>query len=340
METPLELTKPGFLSGLELSANLRAQLRLAAFAVAMVWCLTPWASPALALALGMALALSIGHPFHRLGHKTAKILLQVCVVLLGFTMNLHAVLQAGADGAVFAVISIGVTLVAGYLLGRWLKIDSHASLLISVGTAICGGSAIAAVGTVIDAPEEQMTVAMGTVFLLNAVALYLFVPIGHGLGLSQHQFGVWAGISIHDISSVVAACSRYGPAALTTGTAVKLSRALWIVPVSLGVAWMVGRQRGVQAAENTGPRRKIQMPWFIGLFLLACVVRSFWPVMQDVSASISHLSTVGLTLTLFLIGAGLSRRTLAAVGLKPLLQGVLLWMLIAGGTLLAVAGLR
>ncbi len=324
----------------ERSDALRSQLRWAIFALAIGWCLTAWASPALALTLGMALALSIGHPFHRLGHRTAKILLQICVILLGFTMNLRAVLHAGADGAVFAIVSIGITLTAGYFLGRWLKIDPHASMLISVGTAICGGSAIAAVGTVLDAPEEQMTVAMGTVFLLNAAALLLFVPIGHGLDLSQHQFGVWAGIAIHDISSVVAACNRYGPVALTTGTAVKLSRALWIVPVSLAVAWLAGRERRAAAPNNTGPRKKIQIPWFIGLFLVACVIKNFIPGMHAMDPAISRISTVGLTVTLFLIGAGLSRRTLAAVGFKPLLQGVMLWALISGLTLLAVTQLR
>ncbi len=339
-ESPIGSAKSYLKLWFQRSEELRSQLRWVIFALAIGWCLTVWASPALALALGMALSLSIGHPFHRLGHRTAKVLLQICVVLLGLTMNLHAVLQAGADGAVFAVISIAVTLVAGYFLGRWLKIDSHASMLISVGTAICGGSAIAAVGTVLDAPEEQMTVAMGTVFLLNAVALFLFVPIGHALNLSQHQFGVWAGISIHDISSVVAACNRYGPLALTTGTAVKLSRALWIVPVSLAVAWVAGRERRAADPNHTGPRGKIQIPWFIGLFLVACVVKNFVPGMQTVDPAISRISTVGLTLTLFLIGAGLSRRTLATVGFKPLLQGVLLWALIGGGTLLAVTQLR
>lgn len=340
MESSIDPAKSGIALWFERSGNFRGQLRWAIFALAIAWCLTAWASPALALALGMALSLSIGHPFHRLGHRTAKVLLQICVVLLGFTMNLHAVLHAGADGAVFAVISIAATLVAGYFLGRWLKIDSHASMLISVGTAICGGSAIAAVGTVLDAPEEQMTVAMGTVFLLNAAALFLFVPIGHALGLSQHQFGVWAGISIHDISSVVGTCNRYGPVALTTGTAVKLSRALWIVPVALAVAWMVGCQRRVADSDNVGPRRKIQIPWFIGLFLVACVIKSFLPGMQTLGPAISRISTVGLTLTLFLIGAGLSRRTLATVGFKPLLQGVLLWALIGGGSLMAVTQLR
>ena len=339
-ESTMGTARSNFKLWFEHSDVLRSQLRWAIFALAIGWCLTAWATPALALALGMALALSIGHPFHRLGHRTAKVLLQICVILLGFTMNLHAVLRAGADGAVFAVISIGVTLSAGYALGRWLKIDSHTSMLISVGTAICGGSAIAAVGTVIDAQEEQMTVAMGTVFLLNAVALFLFVPIGHGLDLSQHQFGVWAGISIHDISSVVAACNRYGPLALTTGTAVKLSRALWIVPVSLAVAWMAGRQRRAAGSNTAGPRRKIQIPWFIGLFLVACVAKSFIPGMHVVDPAISRISTVGLTVTLFLIGAGLSRPTLAAVGFKPLLQGVLLWALIGGLTLLAVTQLR
>ena len=318
------------------------------FILAVLFCLSPWASPPIALALGMALALTVGTPWRKTTHKTAKIMLQICVVLLGFTMNLHTVLAAGAQGALMAAASISVTFLDGWLLGRWLKIDPQTSWLISSGTAICGGSAIAAVATVLDAGESQMTVSMGTVFLLNAVALYLFVPIGHALHLTQYQFGVWAGISIHDISSVVAAASRYGASALTTATAVKLSRALWIVPVSMVFGWYAGRIArsepvglNEELAENPPPAQatskpKVHVPWFIGLFLLASLSRSFIPAIDHAAPDIGHLSDIGLTITLFLIGAGLSRATLKKVGVRPMIQGVLLWMLMGGGTLLLI----
>ena len=318
------------------------------FVLAIAFCLSPWASAPIALALGMALALTIGTPWRKTAHQTAKIMLQFCVVLLGFTMNLHTVLAAGAAGALMAAASISVTFFAGWLLGRWLKIDPQTSWLISSGTAICGGSAIAAVATVLDAGESQMTVSMGTVFLLNAVALYLFVPIGHALHLTQYQFGVWAGISIHDISSVVAAASRYGPSALTTATAVKLSRALWIVPVSMVFGWYAARIARSEPAgfnkESTGSKQsdaparkaKVHVPWFIGLFLVASLSRSFIPAIDHAAPDIGHLSDIGLTVTLFLIGAGLSRATLKKVGIRPMVQGVLLWLLMGGGTLMLI----
>jgi uncharacterized integral membrane protein (TIGR00698 family) len=328
--------------------NVLDVIRRPVFVLAILFCLSPWASAPVALALGMALALTVGTPWRATAHKTAKIMLQICVVLLGFTMNLHTVLSAGAQGALMAAASIGITYLAGWLLGRWLKIDPQTSWLIASGTAICGGSAIAAVATVLDAGESQMTVAMGTVFLLNAVALYLFVPIGHALGLTQYQFGVWAGISIHDISSVVAAASRYGPSALTTATAVKLSRALWIVPVSMIFGIFSGRiarsepaglnEELTETPASGGQARKpkIHVPWFIGLFLLASLSRSFLPAIDHAAPDIGRISALGLTITLFLIGAGLSRATLKKVGIRPMIQGVLLWMLIGGGTLLLI----
>ncbi len=316
------------------------------YGAAILWCLSPWASPPMALAAGITLALTIDNPWRQAGHRVSMRLLQACVVLLGFTMNLRTVLAAGLHGAVFGAASITVTLVAGWWLGRRLRIEAKTSLLIASGTAICGGSAIAAVANVVNADEGPVTVAMGTVFLLNAVALYAFVPLGHALALSQRQFGLWAGISIHDISSVVAAAGRYGSLALTIATAVKLSRALWIIPVSLVLAWKVDRTAQTGEGGHTTPlapdaaaavsppqRRRHRIPWFIGLFLLASVFRSLPTGMNAWDPDLTRLGQTGLTVTLFLIGAGLSKRTLAAVGFKPLLQGVLLWALIAGGTL-------
>ncbi len=299
------------------------------FAALALLCLTPWASPPLALGAGMALALTLGSPFPQVGKRAAPKLLQGCVVLLGFGMNLAVVLKAGASGAAFAAVSIGVTFALGYWLRGRLGIAQKTSALISAGTAICGGSAIAAVGSVIDAEEADMTVAMGTVFVLNAVALFVFPPIGHALGLTPTQFGTWAGVAIHDISSVVGAAAHYGGVALGTATAVKLSRALWIVPVSLAAAFAF--RRGAGHAPG-----KLQIPWFIGLFLLASVARTLLPPLAAVAPILTHLATVGLTLTLFLIGTGLSRETLRRVGWKPMAQGVALWLVISAGSLWAV----
>lgn len=343
-QTPLTAT------GARLALSLPA--RRALFGAAAVLCLTPWASPSLALALGMVLALTLENPFHAAGRHAAKFLLQACVVLLGFGMDLAVVLRAGRSGMLFAAGSIAGTLLLGWAVGRWLKIGTKTSALISAGTAICGGSAIAAVGSVIGAAQAEMTVAMGTVFLLNAAALYAFPLIGHALHLSQNQFGTWAGVAIHDISSVVGASARYGLPALQTATAVKLSRALWIVPVALGAALAFRRQstaaqkppRGVTSTTlgfdpNQTPVAalgKVQVPWFVGLFLLASVARSAVPGVAAAAPALSHLATVGLTLTLFLIGTGISRQTLRLVGWRPMAQGVLLWLAISIGSLLFI----
>ena len=327
--------------------------RQALFLAAAAFCLTPWASPPIALALGIGLALTHENPYHYVGKHAARLLLQGCVVFLGFGMDLAVVLRAGESGMMLAAGSIAGTLALGYAAGKWLRINAKTSALISAGTAICGGSAIAAVGSVIGAAEGEMTVAMGTVFLLNAVALYVFPILGHALGLSQTQFGTWCGVAIHDISSVVGAASRYGLPALQTATAVKLSRALWIVPVALAAALAFRHRSPETAPARAGglvdttvgfdPRQtppnaqgKLQIPWFIGLFLLASVARSFIPGVAGASPALSHAATVGLTLTLFLIGAGLSRATLKAVGWKPMAQGILLWLAISAGSLLVI----
>ena len=325
------------------------RLRQILFLSAALFCLTPYASPPVALGMGMALALTHENPFQSVSKHAAKWLLQACVVALGFGMNLAVVWEAGKNGLLFAVASIVLTLGLGALVGKRLRISPKTSALISSGTAICGGSAVAAVGSVIGAAEEEITVAMGTTFLLNAVALVVFPLVGHALHLSQTQFGTWAGVAIHDISSVVGAAGHYGYAALLTATAVKLSRALWIVPVAFGAALffrapqplgVTGDRVGFapDAAEKgaaSGPS-KLQIPWFIGLFLLASVARSFLPAIAHAAPAISHGATIGLTLTLFLIGAGISTKTLQAVGWKPLAQGILLWAVISVGSLLVI----
>jgi len=294
------------------------------FAVAVLLSLTPWVTPPVALVLGLVVALFIGHPFLHLNHKATHILLQVSVVGLGFGMNAAAALKAGREGFIFTVISILGTLLVGLSIGRFFKIEQKTSLLISGGTAICGGSAIAALAPVIRAEERQVSVALGVVFILNSVALFVFPVVGHWLGLSQVQFGLWSAIAIHDTSSVVGAAGRYGTEALQIATTVKLARALWIIPVSLVAALVFGGKGG-----------KIKIPWFIGLFVVAILVNTWLPV-PLVSHAIVGAAHAGLTLTLFLIGSGLSRQVLKNTGVKPLMQGVLLWVLISGAALWAV----
>lgn len=321
------------------------QMRQLIFAVVVILCLTPLVTPPVALVLGLVIALFVGHPFLHLNHKATHILLQVSVVGLGFGMNAARALKAGKEGFLFTVVSISGTLAAGLLLGRLMKIEKKTSLLISGGTAICGGSAIAALAPVIRAEERQVSVALGAVFILNSVALFLFPAIGHLLGLSQAQFGLWSAIAIHDTSSVVGAAGRYGPEALQIATTVKLARALWIIPVSLLAALFFRGSNG-RAARAAGQDRqaagggrdarvKVKIPYFIGLFVVAILLNTWLP-MPALSHVIVEASHAGLTLTLFLIGSGLSRQVLKNTGVKPLVQGVIVWVLIAGGTLWAV----
>jgi uncharacterized integral membrane protein (TIGR00698 family) len=298
-------------------------IRAALFIALVLFCLTPWASPPIALALGLALALTIGHPFTARTPKITKLLLQASVVGLGFGMNLQKVVAAGRTGIVFTIATITGTLLLGYAIGRALGISRGTAHLISSGTAICGGSAIAAVGPVLNATDEQMSVSLGTVFILNSIALFIFPVIGHHLALSQTQFGVWSAIAIHDTSSVVGAASRYGAEALQIATTVKLTRALWIVPLTLGTALAFHRKS-----------TRVVIPWFILWFLVATVIRTYAPLPQW--SNVVLIARIGLTITLFLIGAGLSRKSLAAVGVRPLLLGVMLWIAISSVSLWAV----
>jgi uncharacterized integral membrane protein (TIGR00698 family) len=308
--------------------------RKALFIILIIFCLTPWASPPIALALGLVLAFTIGSPFPEASGKPTKYLLQASVVLLGFGMNLSAVYQAGKSGILFTIATIFGTLILGYFVGKLLKVADKTSTLISTGTAICGGSAIAAVAPVIDAEKDEISVSLGTVFVLNSIALFVFPVIGHALGLTQHQFGVWSAIAIHDTSSVVGASASYGPEALVFATTVKLARALWIAPVALLFAYIYKR-------KNSASTAKVAVPWFIFLFLIATALRSYLPVWIEPSIyeALVNLAKAGLTVTLFLIGAGLSRETLAKFGYWALLQGVILWIVISVVGLFAVFNL-
>ncbi len=274
------------------------------FIILIFVCLTPWVSPPIALVLGLFAALTFGNPFPEQTGKATKILLQTSVVLLGFGMNLTSVIKAGKDGILFTIVTIFGTLAVGYLVGKLLKVEDEISALISAGTAICGGSAIAAVAPAIDAKSEQISVSLGTVFILNSVALILFPIIGHALNLSQNQFGIWSAIAIHDTSSVVGAAQSYGAEALAIATTVKLARALWIAPVALLFSFIYRSKKA-----------KIAIPYFIFFFLLATLIRTYMPgeFPSSVFDSLVNLAKAGLTVTLFLIGASLSRETLKKV---------------------------
>lgn len=298
------------------------------FLLAVVLCLSPLISPPIALLMGLIIAQFIGHPYLHLNHKATHILLQVSVVGLGFGMNVTSALKAGKEGILFTIVSIIGTLVIGFFIGKFLKIEKKTSYLISTGTAICGGSAIAAISPVIKAEEKQISVALGTIFILNSAALFLFPFIGHQLNLSQSQFGMWCAIAIHDTSSVVGAASKYGPQALEIATTVKLARALWIIPVAFLSTFIFKSKDS-----------KIKIPYFIGLFVLAMIANTYIPFVQQYNHYLTNIAKAGLTLTLFLIGCGLNRKTISSVGFKPLIQGVILWVIISTAALWAVTTL-
>ncbi|OQP44651.1 hypothetical protein A4H97_09810 [Niastella yeongjuensis] len=295
------------------------------FLLALVFCVSPLISPPVALLLGLVIAQFIGHPYLHLNHKATHILLQASVVGLGFNMNVTTALHAGKDGLWLTVGSIIGTLILGTLIGRLFRINKKTAYLIAAGTAICGGSAIAAISPVIKAEEKQISVSLGTIFILNASALVLFPMVGHYLQLDQTRFGLWSALAIHDTSSVVGAASKYGNEALEIATTVKLVRALWIIPVAF-LSTLIFRNKGA----------KIKIPYFIGLFVVAICLNTYVPGIQPFSNTIVHISKGALTVTLFLIGCGLSGKTVMSVGWKPVLQGLLLWLIVSVGTLVAI----
>jgi uncharacterized integral membrane protein (TIGR00698 family) len=289
-------------------------------------------SPPVALVGGIAFGFMVEHPFRAESGSLARLLLQLSVVALGFGMNLQQVIHAGRSGFAYTAIGIAFAMALGLLLGRLASVGGKASFLITAGTAICGGSAIAAISPINHANEEEIGVSMGTVFVLNSIALLLFPAIGHALHLSQNQFGLWAALAIHDTSSVVGAAAKYGDQSLAIGTTVKLARALWIVPVSLLTAAYMrrGRVAGDKAAAG------VKLPWFILFFCLAAVAKTCLPSFAGAYGALNHLGKAGLTATLFLIGTSLSKRTLQQVGVRPLLQGVVLWTVVASLSLAAI----
>jgi uncharacterized integral membrane protein (TIGR00698 family) len=278
-------------------------------------------SPPVALAIGIAYGFSFEHPFHARARQGSRILLQLSVVALGFGMNLHQVLEAGRAGFLYTAVGITAALLLGWLLGKLLGVKATTSYLISTGTAICGGSAIAAISPITEANEEEIAVSLGTIFILNSIALMLFPYIGSRMHLSQTQFGLWSALAIHDTSSVVGAAARFGALALAVGTTVKLARALWIVPLSF-----------VTAAVKKSDTR-VHWPWFILFFVLAAFGNTWLHNLHTTFTVLKHGGVLGLTMTLYLIGTGLSMKTVRQVGPRPLLQGVLLWIAVASTSL-------
>ena len=274
-------------------------------------------SPAMALFTGLVFAMILPMPCPKFNKKSSKYLLQASVVGLGFGMNVNESLKSGAEGMMFTVISVFAVMTFGIMIGYWMHINRKTSYLISSGTAICGGSAIATVGPVVKASDHEMAVSLGVIFLLNAVALFIFPPIGHYFDMSQEQFGTWAAIAIHDTSSVVGAGAAYGQEALKIATLVKLTRALWIIPLAL-ITMLLFRDKTA----------KISIPWFIFMFIGAMIVNTYCNLPSWLSETLVYIAHKGLVLTLFFIGAGLSVAAIKKVGVKPLVLAIIIWIII------------
>ena len=286
--------------------------------------LAMWVTPPVVLFIGLVYALLCGQAYPTFNKKVSKKLLQYSVIGLGFGMNLQASLASGKEGMLFTIISVIGTLLIGMFIGcKVLKLNRNTSYLISSGTAICGGSAIAAVGPIIKAKDTDMSMALATVFILNAIGLFLFPVLGHWLGLSQQDFGTWAAIAIHDTSSVVGAGAAYGEEALQVATTIKLTRALWIIPLAL-VTSVIFRSEG----------KKISIPWFILFFIVAMLINTYLLVdFPQIGKFIAGVARKGLIITMFFIGASLSVDVIKSVGIRPLLQGILLWIIISAASL-------
>lgn len=285
----------------------------------------PQISAPIALLLGLVFAFIFPNPYPKFNKKTSKYLLQVSVVCLGFNMNLHESLRSGSEGMLFTVVSVIGVMILGVMVGYWMHINRKTAYLISSGTAICGGSAIAAVGPVLKANENEMAVSLGVIFILNSIALFIFPPLGHLLDMSQEQFGTWAAIAIHDTSSVVGAGESYGESALQIATLIKLTRALWIIPLAIATMFIFRDKSS-----------KISVPWFIFIFVLAMVVNTYVALPEAFVSVMVWIARRGMVLTLFLIGASLSLASVKSVGVKPLLQAVILWIVISVSSLAVV----
>lgn len=296
------------------------------FSLGVLWAASPWASPPLALVAGLLVGICFPHTFQKRSQKLSKMLLQASVVGLGFGMDFQSIATAGRAGAFYTAFGIAFALILGVLLGRLLGVDSKNAYLIAVGTAICGGSAIAAVARVTDASDEQIGVSLGIIFVLNSIALLLFPLVGSLMELTQPQFGLWAALAIHDTSSVVGAGAKYGASALTVAITVKLARTLWILPVVIGTS---------VATRN---KTRIDVPWFVLLFALAAVVNSYLPAGAPMYRLCTMLGRLGLTVTLYLIGSNLTKASLQKLGIRSLAHGVILWIVVALLSLFLIQG--
>ena len=309
---------------------MRSQPLVARILIALVIALIvyPVLSSPLALCAGLVIALTTGNPWAEATKKAVPRVLSNSLVALGAGMNLYAVATVGLHGFSYTLLSISGTLLLGLALKRLFKADYETSLLITVGTAICGGSAIAAVAPTINAKSSTISMALAVVFLLNSVALFLFPPLGHAFGFDQNQFGLWAALAIHDTSSVVGSTMQYGPEALAVGTTVKLARALWIIPVTLLISWL--HQRGETAPS--GSRKIAKKPWFILGFLLSAALFTFltprFPALKPLQDAIEFVGRRGMVLTLFLIGLNINVKSLKELGPKPIALGIVLWLMV------------
>jgi uncharacterized integral membrane protein (TIGR00698 family) len=306
--------------------RIPAAIIQALFVCAFVLCFFPAISSAVGLMVGLVLALVFGNPFLGACQKYTSRLLQASVIGLGAGMNLEVVGRVGLEGIGYTAVGIVLAMGIGLVLGRALNTAPNTSMLVCVGTAICGGSAIAAVAPTIRAKSEEVSVALATIFFLNSSALFIFPWIGHALDMSEHAFGLWSALAIHDTSSVVGASMQYGNQAVEVATTVKLARALWIVPVSLAVGWWWNR-------NNTQPTVKAKRPWFILGFLIAAALVTWIPALQGPGEIVNFAAKRALVATLFLIGASLTLATIRNVGVKPLIQGVVLWFIVASATI-------
>lgn len=305
--------------------QLNQTLHKTLFILLLALAATPFITAPVALVVGFIFANAFGHPYPKMSGKVTQFLLKGSVVGLGFGMNLHSALEVGRDGVMLTAATISIVLTLGYLLGRALKMPRKLSHLTASGTAICGGSAIAAVAPAVGATQSETTLSLGVIFLLNSIALLIFPPLGHLLGLTDHEFGMWCAMAIHDTSSVVGAASAYSEEALQIATTVKLARALWIIPVSL-ISAILFRATG----------RKISLPWFILWFVVAMTLNSYIPNIEVIGAPIYAVSKQMLVVTLFLIGSSLSLKSMREVGVRPLILGITLWVVVSILSLLAI----
>ena len=300
-------------------------LKKTLFFILVLFCISPFANSPIALSLGIAFTIIIGNPYEQKVHPYIHLLLQISIVGLGFGLQLEEALKAGKEGITLTILSITAVMILGYFLGKFLKIEKPLSYLISVGTAICGGSAIAAVTPIIKPNTKQISLALAIIFTLNSVGLLIYPSIGHFLNMTQEQFGLWCAIGIHDTSSVVGAAKNYGDIALKVATTVKLSRALWIIPISI-LTMIFFKTKGA----------KIKIPWFIGYFVIAILLHTYFPIFDGFSKIATTLAKSGLNLTLFFIGSTISIQTLKTISWKPLFLAIVLWIIISVGSLLII----